>query len=429
MWHTEDPLGRGFRGSTLRLPEVLLARRDESDLVARPEIWLSELGNHVLRLEVPLADCHPFALEHVLRILGPEGADLDLVGQEVRSVLPPPHDHSWTSAADFAASVLHDLAVRLCPPPQDPGLVFVPSLVTNVIILDQVRSWCPATGLREQVDDGEEVLQLFGTTLLTQPIGILTSIAQWARTGTGTVLTDIPGTGAGCWISQSENTASVVAFGIPSYAVDMLTDCLVFTATLPGLFAGWNHDLAIFNNRLADDLAEISGRLDAAHDPLTSSAVRSLEHDLETRQLRLHDFVTRCRAVIFFVESPTLLSSPIMRSLIDRLLTSAEYQRLVKGFNDSAATLAGGRLETVLGNVRARLEALEEEEATRRERKVRLVTEALLAGVAVAGISGVASLIQAGYDLGPIATVLMVLLVVVVSVCIGLAVWLSNRRD
>lgn len=429
MWHTEDPLGRGYRGSTLRLPEVLLSRRDEDDLVALPEIWLSELGNHVLRLEIRLTDCHPFALEHVLRILGPEGADLDLVGEAVRSVLPPPHDHAWTSAATFATSVLTDLAIRLCPPPQDAALVFVPSLVTTVVILDQVRAWCPATGERRPVDDGDEVLTLFGATLLTRPTGILTSIAQWARDGTGPVLTGIPAVGRSGWIARSENTATVAAFGIPSYAVDMLSDCVVFTATLPGLFAGWNHDLALFNSRLADDLADVSGRLDASADPLTSQEVKTLEHDLESRQLRLHDFVTRCRSVILFVESPTLLSSPIMRSLIDRLLDSAEHQRLVKGFNDAATALAGGRLETVLGKVRTRLETLEELEANRRERKVRLVTDALVAGVTVAGISGVASLIQAGYDLGPLATVFMVLFVVVVSVCIGLAVWLNNRRD
>lgn len=429
MWHTEDPLGRGYRGATLRLPEVVLPRRGRPDLELHPEIWLSALGNHVLRLEGRLTDADPFDLEHVLRVLGPEGSELDLAGHHVRSVLQPPHDRSWPSVAGLAADLLTDLARHLSPASHRPvDLVHIPSLVTNLVVIDQARSWCPATGERREVDDGDEVRLLFGAQLLTQPMGILTSIGQWARTDTGPVLTDITGTGRGSWIAQSENIAAVVALGIPSYAVDMLTDCVVFTATLSGLFGGWNHDLATFNDELASDLARISERLSSPGDPLTSQQVRAVEQDLQTRQLRLHDFVTRCRAVIFFVESPTLLSSPIMRSLIDQLLDSADYQRLVKGFNDSSAALAGGRLETVLGKVRAQLETLEEEEVTRRERKIRIVTDALLAGVAVAGISGVASLIQAGYDMGPTETVLMVLLVAVLSVLIGIAVWLSSRR-
>lgn len=430
MWHTQDPLGRGFRGAALRLPEVVLPRAGKPDLVLHPEIWLSALGNHVLRLEGQLVDADPFDLEHVLRVFGPEGADLDGARHTLRSVLPPPHDRSWTSPASLADAVLTDLAQRLSPPSLRPvHLVFVQSLVTNVMIVDQARGWCPATAELHEVDDAAQVRLLFGSQLLTQPMGILTSIGQWARTDTGPVLTEITGAGRGSWIAQSENSASVVAFGIPSYAVDMLTDCVVFTASLSGLFAGWNHDLATFNGELAGDLARISEQLATADEALTSQQVRVVEHDLETRQLRLHDFVTRCRAVIFFVESPTLLSSPIMRSLIDRLLDSADYQRLVKGFNDSAAALAGGRLETVLGKVRARLEKLEEKEATRRDRKIRIVTDALLAGVAVAGISGVASLIQAGYDMGPAETVLMVLLVAILSILIGIAVWLSSRRD
>lgn len=429
MWHTEDPLGRGYRGATLRLPEVVLTRRGRLDLVLHPEIWLSALGNHVLRLESRLTDADPFDLEHVLRVLGPEGSDLDLGGHHLRSVLRPPHDRSWPSVASLAADILGDLARRLSLSSGRPvDLVHIPSLVTNLVVVDQVQAWSPATGERREVDDGDEVRLLFGAQLLTQPMGILTSIGQWARTDPGPVLTDIPGTGRGSWIAQSENTAAVVALGIPSYAVDMLTDCVVFTATLSGLFGGWNHDLATFNDELADDLARISERLSSPEDPLTSQQVRTVEQDLQTRQLRLHDFVTRCRAVIFFVESPTLLSSPIMRSLIDQLLDTADYQRLVKGFNDSSAALAGGRLETVLGKVRAQLETLEEQEATRRERKIRIVTDALLAGVAVAGISGVASLIQAGYDMGPTETVLMVLVVALLSILIGVAVWLSSRR-
>src|SRR5690606_23134809 len=106
---------------------------------------------------------------------------------------------------------------------------------------------------------------------------------------------------------------------------------------------------------------------------------------------------------------------PIMRSLIDRLLERSGYDRLVKGFDDAATALAGGRMESVLAKVRVQLETLEEKETERRDRKVRLITEALLAGVTVAGISGVASLVQTGYDLGPLATFLMVLAVVSVS--------------
>lgn len=430
MWRTEDPLGRGYRGSALRLPEVSLTDgAGGTRLVLHPEIWLSELGNHVLRLDARLVDATPLELEHLLRVLGPEGADLDLTEHQLRSVLPPPHDRCWATLADYAGAVLSDLAGSLAEDPAGrSGLTFVPSLATSVLVVDQAQSWVPSTGLTGPVEDGTALRELVGAQLLTQPVGIVTSVGQWILTAPGEVLEDVTGTGRGSWIARTENTATVVAFDHPSYALDMLSDCLVFTASLTGLFAGWNQDLSAFNERLSSDLREISRRLDSDDEP-TSELVRSVEQRLERHQLVLHDMVARCRSVIMFVEAPSLVSSPIMRTLIDRLLDRSRYDRMVKGFDDAATALAGGRMESVLAKVRVQLQELEELEAQRRERKVRIVTEALLAGVAVAGISGVASLVQAGYDMGPVPTALMVVFVVTVSALIAVVVWMSNRRE
>src|SRR5699024_6793131 len=128
------------------------------------------------------------------------------------------------------------------------------------------------------------------------------SVGQWILTAPGEVLEDVTGTGRGSWIARTENTATVVAFDHPSYALDMLSDCLVFTASLTGLFAGWNQDLSAFNERLSSDLREISRRLDSDDEP-TSELVRSVEQRLERHQLVLHDMVARCRSVIMFVEA------------------------------------------------------------------------------------------------------------------------------
>jgi hypothetical protein len=54
-------------------------------------------------------------------------------------------------------------------------------------------------------------------------------------------------------------------------------------------------------------------------------------------------------------------------------------------------------------------------------RRVRLATEALLVGVAVAGLSGVASLLQAGFEWGEVPTGILV--------AITLSVWQANRRE
>ncbi|MFK5633000.1 MULTISPECIES: hypothetical protein [unclassified Ornithinimicrobium] len=431
MWRTDDPLGRGFRGVALRLPEVLLTdAHGKERLELHPEVWLSELGNHLLRLDARLVDATPLDLEHVLRVLGPEGAELDLPAHRLRSILPSPDDRHWATLAAYAEAVLVDLAAELSGDPDGgDALTFFPSLVTTVLVVDQAESWVPATGHRAPVEDGAELRSLVGAQILTQPVGIVTSIGQWILTAPGPVVEDVTGTGRGSWIARTENTATVVAFEYPSYALDMLTDCVIFTASLTGLFAGWNHDLSAFNDELAEHLGTINVRLESEETAPTSEEIRVVEQELERRQLLLHDMVARCRSVIMFVEAPTLLGSPIMRSLVDRLLAGSQYERMVKGFNDSASALAAGRMESVLAKVRVQLETLEQEEATRRERKVRIVTEALLAGVAVAGISGVASLIQAGYDMGPVATVLMVSFVLTLSVLIALVVWLSNRRE
>lgn len=52
---------------------------------------------------------------------------------------------------------------------------------------------------------------------------------------------------------------------------------------------------------------------------------------------------------------------------------------------------------------------------------MRLATEALLAGVAVAGLSSVASLLQAGFEWGAVPTGILA--------AITLSVWQANRRE
>lgn len=435
LWKTKDPLGRGYRGSALRLPEVQLVAPDgtvEHELAV--EIWLSEMGNHLLRFDFTIEDCDPFALHDVLKAASPEFGDLTRGHRALVSILTNQQGDPlarWCSPVDLADALLTDLgaSLRRCGDP-DAGVSFAPTTLTAYTVIDAASAWTPSTGVTERVDNGQDLRHLFGSQVLSQPLGIaVTSIAQWAQYDHQDLSIAIGATGP-TWLRRTENSATLASFGAPSYALDMISDCVVFEASLRGAFEAWNSELARFNDHVGTLLGEINARLaETGDNALTSAEIRTMEDALETRQLVLHDLIARCRSVIFFVSAPTLVTSPVMRVLLDDLLEAGDHQRQVASFNASAQALAAGKLESVFPKVRARVQEIEARELEIRERRVRLLTEALLAGVAVAGVSGLASLVQAGYALGPLPTIALVVSVVLLSCLIGVWIWRSSQQN
>lgn len=431
IWNSVDPLARSFSGAALRLPEVQIVRDDGTvEHTLRPELWLSTLGNHVLLLETDIEDALPPKLYDSLKLASADFCHLDLSGRSIRPIVGVVCDRSWDAPADFVLDVMDSLNHRVGQRNATAMVAYGPGRTTGVLLIDRVSSWDPGSGQGTPLESAAEIDALFGHQLLSNPLDAnLSAICQWAQypdnPDSRLLLTAM----GPAFVAHTPNSNSIAALGSPSYILNERRDCFVFAASLQGLFQGWYTELARHNERMSARLHDISHVSEASEavGRITSAGLKEFEDTLGSWHVQLQDFIARCRTTLLFIESPTLVQSPVIRSLLDALLERNGYSDVSRQFLGSAESLASDRLETVLHNFRDHIQELEEAARARRERRSRLLLESLLAGVAVAGMSGVASLVQTGYGLGPRESDLLVALVILLSMIIAVWVWWSNR--
>ena len=430
VWNSSDPLNRAYSGAAMRLPEIDLQGPDGGLRQRyRPSIWLSELGNHLLRLDFAVEDVGPVELFECVRAASPEHYGLRNAGFRLQSMAPEFRSEDWDSLAQFVTRCVADLGRELSAPGFVPNAHFAPQSFLALAALDQVASWCPATGAIRPVMDPADVLKLYGSQILTTTLWAdLASVAQWAQVVPSPDSIVVPSMG-GVRASVTANTGVLVGLGIPSYTVDLLADCIVFGASVDGLFGSWYADLARLNRQNEVSLGDVEPRLESQEHPLTSEDVQRLAMELERSQLRVHDFVLRCRSTMLFIESSTLVQLHTFRAFLDEVLRVMRFRERRESFLASADSMTQSTLESIVERVKARIAQQEMAVQRKRDRRVRLAIDALLSGVAVAGLSGLASLVQAGYQLGAVPTGLIVATVVLVSIVIALAVWSASRRE
>lgn len=430
-WDSSDPLDRAFRGAALRLPEIDLVTPGQGvRLRLRGSMWISELGNHLLRLDFPVVDADPVALYEMVRVASPEFAGGTSLGVEVRPIFDTLGSRTWESLGEFASDCVTSLVEQLGRPAgHEPVGHYAPQSFSVMVMVDSAAAWQPTTGAVRELENAQEVTTLFGSQIITGAVwSNLASVAQWAQVTPSTACIAMPSLGAFC-ATMTPNSAMIADFGNPSYTLDLLADCFLFTTSIDGLFGTWYDELARMNNRSKQTLSEIAPRMGAEDRPLSAEEVRAAEARPEDAQVQLHDFVVRCRSVLLFVESPTLVQFAPLRGLLNVLLESSGYSERKASFMESAEAMTEGRLESVLAGLRARIDADEHRVRAAADRRARLVVDALLAGVTVAGLSGLASLLQAGYQLGALPTDLLVVVVLLASIGIGIGVWQTNRRS
>ena len=136
---------------------------------------------------------------------------------------------------------------------------------------------------------------------------------------------------------------------------------------------------------------------------------------VERTELALQSFVQSNEAIMLFIESPTIVTSPPLRVDLDTVLRSNGYTRLRDGFTRAVRDVLGTRLQPLLEVVHRRMEqafaaeqalqvreqrehqaAMEELREARERRNSRLL-ELLGAVFAVVGFAGLASVLQAGH--------------------------------
>jgi hypothetical protein len=474
---------------SITLPDIELADPDDTNgepVTLGVEVRLSELGNHYLRVEADLSGATPPQVYAAMLRAAPEFGDLVQLGTPLRPTSPTgaPADGAagagtggqWRRLSDFATEVVRDVSAQLAAHSGmgvrrsgRPGLYHV------LVSVDRGSLVSPADGTVLPVATAVEAATAIGAQPLCHPVrNGISSLAEWLRYPVEVdelPIVDAPGF-AGDLLLRTCNTTLLVQPGTPDYMVGEVEEPAEFVATLEGMFAGWQDQLADYYDQIQVQLATMISRLEKGEsepDP-TSLESGAYERDtqelvdmqarLEAQQLRLHRFVMTNRLILMFVTSPSLVISPVARLTIDRLLTAAKFDALRGEFESMIDKVLGDRIDLlVAASIRrqqernhalaravreqqaalarmerereereARLRAAGEraaaERQARRERANRRRSDVLIGAMTAVGVSGVMQILQAGFDLRGRVTVLLVLLVALLSILAG---WQLHR--
>ncbi|MFD0785200.1 hypothetical protein ACFQZ8_14940, partial [Micromonospora azadirachtae] len=353
IWKGDDPLDRQFRGMTITLPDLELTDVDRPDAEPQAltvELRLSELGNHCLRIGLQLSGATPPQVYAAMVRVAPECGNLTALGTPLRMVESGPAAPQWRRLSDFANQVIFDLAGQLARTmDRQVRCSARPGMYHVLLSVDRASIVSPSTGTVEPVRTAAELLSAFGAQPLCNPVRDgMGAVAEWLRYPVDAArlpVVDVPGF-AGDLLMRSCNTTLMMAPGTPSYQMRSLAETAEFVASLEGMFAGWQDQLAGYHQAVLEQLAEMTARLDRSRAEPDEAAISSAGHHrdvegltelqgrLEAQQLRMHAFVMSSRTVLMFLTAPSLVTSPAIRVTIDRLLVAARFGELRAEFED-----------------------------------------------------------------------------------------------
>ncbi|NEK85904.1 hypothetical protein GCU60_09030 [Blastococcus saxobsidens] len=414
VWKGNDPLGRQYAGAALVLPDVLLPDADLGEPHRlRVEVRLTELGNHCVRIVAPLSEAGPQALYAAQVRAAPEAADLRELGTPLVPADGLP-GLEWGRLSDLAAAICADLCGQFAEHTREDSVAVSTRAGAYHVLTRVERAEALVPGRPPvPVEDPERLRALVGGALLGHPVrhGV-SAIAEWAgyRPDAATAI-DAPGMVEGL-VLRTANTTALACPRAPSYMVDAVQEAAEFVATLDGLFAGWQVELADHYYRINREMERLQEEI--ARRPAEGAwdlpFLDGTQRDLEAAQHAMQLFVMAARLRLMFITAPSLVTSPVMRTTLDHLLAAAGFDRARADFVGTVEDVVGDRAWALIdSSVRRRQELAEdrrrEQEATARARQAddeargRRRMDILLAAVAAVGISGIFSLLQAGYAL------------------------------
>lgn len=417
IWRGEDPLERRYEGTQLDLPEVV-ATIGGSEARLAVSIVISQLGNHHLRVALDISDAMPDVLAEACLLPLPEAGNLEELGRPLRFD-DHPGGPTWGRLCELVGSVLADLRQRLDEGGLPTQLSFRPGMYH---VVSEVRRASALTGgdpgRARELDDASELPELFGSRLLCTalPSGV-GSVADWTIPGApaGTVVgTSIA---VGTLLQVSTNQTLIASMAAPSFMLGSLRQAVEFVVSLEGMFAAWQDELSQFQTDFAPYLTKFAN---AGETDIDADEVDADVAALEQMHVRLRRFVTSARISLLFIDSPALVSSPVVRQTLSDLLGLSPVWARRHDFTQTAGEALSGRFEELIQGWGKR-------RAERREARNRTLIETMLAVIAGIGISGIASIVQAGFDLKGWFAFMLVAAVLALALLAGVAAFLWLR--
>ena len=448
VWQGTDNFGRGYRGATIRLGDLLLTRGgDDAPLMTiRSRIQLSQLGNHSVVFELDLDDAPAHRVAEALHLASPVFGDLRELGDVLRMAVP--HGMPLAGIPAVAAGVIDGLRTLL---DAVPGQVSGEDLVARegsfgILVTVLAASIVDPAG-RRRLSDTHRLLDLWGAPPLLHPLPSgVASVADWALHDLDSVRT---------WpllhlnrelLAATSNMTLLASFTSPDYAVSEMESYIEFAHSLHGMYHGWQDGVRYYAERIADLLRDTEVTLEEADEldrlgedalsPRRTGVIARLDdlvRDVERTELSLQSFVQSNEAIMLFVESPDIVASPPLRTDLDTILESNGYERLRNGFTRAVADVLGTRLRPLLDVVHRRMAQAYTEETTAlreaRDQRIALAFQLLGVVFGVVGLSGLAAILQAGNPgWGPDVAWGLLAGILVLAGLISLVLYLSARR-
>lgn len=415
VWQGTDTFGRGYRGATIELGDIRVehAGAEDAAQIIHTRVQLSHLGNNAIIFEVDLAHFAAHQVAETVHLATPSFGDLREIPELMRMYS---EEGDLAGLPQLVDDLLDDIG-SLDPEATIAAREGSFGVITSVLAASRVHG-----RTRTALTAAGELLDLWGNQPLIHPLPSgAASIADWTMYDLDSIRT---------WsllhlnsevLASNSNVSLLVSFGSPDFAVADIESFIEFAHSMHGMYQGWQDAIRSFAEQIAQLLrdAELLVGGDEAESgqdrAKTIAELDALVNRVERTELALQSFVQSNEAIMLFIESPTIVTSPPLRVDLDTVLTSNGYPRLRDGFTRAVRDVLGTRLQPLLEVVHRRMEqsfaaeqamlaqqqreheaALEEQREARDRRNARLL-ELLGAVFAVVGFAGLASVLQAGH--------------------------------
>ncbi|QTV79654.1 hypothetical protein [Microbacterium sp. NIBRBAC000506063] len=445
VWQGSDSLGRGFRGSTVQLEDLTLAGigDDPTEEIIRTSIQFSELGNHAIVFEIDLEDAAAYEVAQTINLATPVFGDLTEIPEALHLHPRSDDDARISRLADVVDEVLDDLRkilhqVRIdmsrnetkqkAPPVgTDPISARAGSFGVIVTIEGASRD---SGGVRTPLTSARHLIELWGIQPMLHPLpGGASGVADWTMYDVESVkrfdllhLNDE-------LLCANSNVTLLASFRSPDYALSEIESFLRFTHSMHGMYQAWQSTVRTHAELIARLLQRVEDELQATDIAIMAHDDRAQEEALanlgevirviEREELALQSFVQSKQAIMLFVESPAIVTSPALRTDLDAILRSNRYDLLRDEFERSVRDVLGTRLQPLLEVCHRRIALLHESRQSERERRTERLAQVLGVILAVVGLSGLVQVLQDGLELRGDITWWFVAAILFVAVALG----------